>query len=510
MELLIPDPYGNTSSAAYALAKERGLYPTWMGAAEIRELQQAVRDRAVFSARTTSAIYLDELKKRVERHIADGYDGDAGKLRLELKQILARLQYDPVTGFPGDEDLDIPPARAGSLQDLGSDRRINLILETQIKLLGGRAQEQQGMSAEALDLFPAYELVRIESRRVPREWLRDWETAADNVSWDGASRAALEAGRMIALKTSPIWAAIGSSHLFTDALDVSHPPFRFGSGMGWSVIERDEAEGFGLVLEDFSRDPDLKQGPSRIALAFADAAGRQTADPDLAAVMRQAARNIRLPLPPSVASVNGMSREFVAALRDKLDGIEARGGRLTLKGIIGTAPPPPRRERRNAAALCDGLDCLLLLNEHINAGTHHGALKGWETRRRKQQARLGSAGLRKAMGNERDRLAVMSVPGLGIIDMLWGARGAKAENEHGSTHAGGWGIHHIHSKRGMPAIKRLPVVLAHGKVGRHEESDKRYIRHAGWTAVVKRSRPGHWSVTTLIHDELRGRKSSRS
>lgn len=365
MSLLIPNPYGSTASAAYKLARSRGVLPTWMGTAEIRELAKAIRERAVFSARTTNAVYLDELKQRIERFLANGYDGDQGKLRLELKDILLRLQYDPEKGFPGDEELGIPAARAGSLQDLSSDRRINLILETQLKLMSGKGQEQQGLSEAALDLFPAYELVRIESRRVPREWLKDWEIAADNVEWQGVSKEAFKQGRMIALKISPIWAAVGSSALFDDALDVSHPPFRFGSGMGWEVKDRATAESFGLDLQRFSRDAALQEKkPKSIALAFAEALSKQKADPELATTMRKLARDMTLPLPPATVSTNGLSTETLAKLKRTMEKAEAKDGKLTLKSAVDSSVAralASRKKRMNAASLCDGLDCLLLL-----------------------------------------------------------------------------------------------------------------------------------------------------
>lgn len=336
MPLLIPNPYNVTASMAYELALLRRVLPTWMGTAELRDLQQGIRERSVFSARTTNAIYLDALKQRIQRFLADGYDGDMAKLRLELKDILARLQYDPVTGFPGDAELGIPPARAGSLQDLSSDRRINLILTTQLQLMGGKGQEQQGLSAAALDLFPAYELIRVESRRVPREWHKDWATAADNVDWEGVSKEAFQEGRFVALKTSPVWPAIGSSALFHDALDVSHPPFRFGSGMGWKVVDRDAAQKWGLNVtqEKTARVP---QGVQK--------------------------------LPPDSVSTNGLSRATLDRLKTVMTNAEAKNGRLTLESIFGNAPPPPpRKQRVNASALCDGLDCLLLVDgARVNA-----------------------------------------------------------------------------------------------------------------------------------------------
>lgn len=329
MNLLIPDPYGSTASAAYKLARKRGIYPTWMGTAEIRELEKDVKERSVFSARTTNAIYLDALKERIERYLANGYDGDQGKLRLELKAILTWLQHDPVTGFPGDEELGIPPARAGSLQDLGSDRRINLILHTQLQLMAGKGQEQQGLSAAALDLFPAYELVRLESRRVPREWLKDWETAAGNVEWEGVSKTAYSQARMVALKTSPIWAAIGSSALFDDALDVSHPPFRFNSGMGWQVKDRETATKWGL---------DIKKATP-------------------AAVPAEVKK-----LPPATVSTNGLSQSTLDRLKKVMKGAEERDGKLTLQSSVESSVAralAARKQRRmNADSLCAGLDCL--------------------------------------------------------------------------------------------------------------------------------------------------------
>ncbi|MBB5033168.1 hypothetical protein [Prosthecobacter vanneervenii] len=358
MALLIPNPYDSTFSAAFALAKKRGLFPTWMGTAEIRDLEKGIRERAVFSARTTNAVYLDALKQRIERFIANGYDGDMGKLRLELKDILTRLQYDPVKGFPGDESLGIPPARAGSLQDLSSDKRINLILNTQVQLMAGKGQEQQGLSEAALDLFPAYELVRLESRRVPREWLKDWKEAAENIEWEGVSKSAFAEGRMIALKNSPIWAAIGSSALFNDALDVSHPPFRFNSGMGWQVRDREAALKWGLKVDG---------KPVKVPAEVKS-------------------------LPPETVSTHGLSAATLERLKKVLANAEAKDGKLTLDSAFGNAPPPPRKVkqpdspaadplawlgkyahgvRKNTDSLCDALDSLSMLLEDPRLNAEH-------------------------------------------------------------------------------------------------------------------------------------------
>lgn len=230
---------------AVKLAQERGLLPSWMGSAELQELALRLRERAFFSARTTNAWYLEKLKALVERYTrGEGRDNDLAQLRVEARELLARAGYTPEKGFPGDEELGIPPAEPGSLKDLGSEKRLNLILNTQRDMMNGLGKKLRGLTR--VTSHPAWELVRVLSSRVPREWLERWKTAAENIDWQGVSRAALDGGRMVALKTSPMWPALGSAALFADALNVDHPPFAFNSGMGWRELRDDEARDLGL------------------------------------------------------------------------------------------------------------------------------------------------------------------------------------------------------------------------------------------------------------------------
>ncbi|WP_156345775.1 hypothetical protein [Verrucomicrobium spinosum] len=118
---------------AYRRSRSRGLLPSALGsAAQRREFAKALRDRSVFSARTANAVYLNGIREAAERELKGGYESDRGALRIFLKGLLTRLLYDPETGFAGDEALGIPPAEPGSLQDLSSDKRLNLILDTQV------------------------------------------------------------------------------------------------------------------------------------------------------------------------------------------------------------------------------------------------------------------------------------------------------------------------------------------------------------------------------------------
>lgn len=338
MSLLLKAPYGSTLTDAFALARDRGILPTWMGTAELRDLEAGIKERAVFSARTTNAVYLEELRKRIMRMVEQGYNSDVAQLRLELKDILAELLYDPETGFPGDEELEIPPAAPGSLQDLSSDRRINLILDTQLAMLAGKGQQQRGLEPEALDLFPAYELVRIKQARVPRDWQERWEQAGGTLIRDTDGRV-----RLVALKTSEIWSLLGDPAIFRDALGVSYPPFAFGSGTAWDVVEADEWDRlWKLANPEAAVDaPEPKEEP-------------------IPEAVKQ--------LPPATVSSGGLTREALLELRQVLRSAEQKDGKLSLRSIFSEPPPPPppssARPRINAERLLALADYHEQLNAH--------------------------------------------------------------------------------------------------------------------------------------------------
>ena len=249
MPLLIPKP--GRASAAFLIAKERKVLPLAIGTAEIREkLAAELRAKSVFAAYSTSEVFLEEIKQVVNSITGDARaEGDErvsgmsmAEGRATLRETLEALGYTPEAGFPGDEGK-VPPAVKGTLQDLSSRRRLDLILETQLALMQGRGERDGGQ--DALDFFPAWELVRFESREVPRDWRERFQEAGGTVLLDEAGRE-----RLVAHKNDPVWDALGDSALFDDALDVNHPPFAFGSGMGWRSISKVAFEAMGgMIIE---------------------------------------------------------------------------------------------------------------------------------------------------------------------------------------------------------------------------------------------------------------------
>ncbi len=92
----------------------------------------------------------------------------------------------------------------------------------------------------------------------------------------------LDHGRVIARKNSPIWAELGSSKNFDDALDVDYPPFAFNSGMWVRDIDRDEALALGLIEADTVIEP--KPPPDFNASVQASIADL---DDDIKAILKQ-------------------------------------------------------------------------------------------------------------------------------------------------------------------------------------------------------------------------------
>lgn len=117
-----------------------------------------------------------------------------------------------------------------------------------------------------VDEFPAFELLRVYDRDVPRGFARgpkgtlievpddDWpsrfkDAIADSDDSDedkDAMRSILEStGRMIALKDSDVWNQLGNNR--DDTLGNPFPPFAFNSGYDWDGVPRNECEELGLL-----------------------------------------------------------------------------------------------------------------------------------------------------------------------------------------------------------------------------------------------------------------------
>lgn len=240
-------------SPAEALLRLRGkgIFPTGLSSAELARLPAELLERSFFSSRTLLGDVLDtyqtrlgqmlEVKqiKRADRVTPENPEGwvsvapDAGSVRLEIQDLLKSNGYSP------------DPAKAGTIEDLGSAQRINLVLQMNSDEALAYGHHLQNADPDFADAFPCQELVRFEERKEPRDWQTLWRSAASEVGDPDAVKAL---PRMIARKDSPIWSAIS-------AFNRPWPPFDYGSGMGLEDVTREEAMAFGILGRDDQVQP---------------------------------------------------------------------------------------------------------------------------------------------------------------------------------------------------------------------------------------------------------------
>jgi hypothetical protein len=238
--------------------RSREIFPTEFSSIDIRGLSRELRMRSVFSARTTNAEYLEAVARVIDDMLSGKINMATGRWHLMKK--LKELGYDPATGFPQDM-AHVPPSELGSLCDLSSRTRLDLMLETNQRISANYGRVVTGNTEYARYNYPAWELVRLFIRKVPRGtpeshsagWEQRWRDAGEVCGWEGSlpSAGGSSNSPMIALKDSPIWTELGAgAGGYTDTLDNPFPPFAFNSGKAWRAVPRAECIELGLIERD--------------------------------------------------------------------------------------------------------------------------------------------------------------------------------------------------------------------------------------------------------------------
>jgi hypothetical protein len=223
-------------SEALQAREIQSVLPTTLTSEELAKIDPDILSRALFSARTVSAEYLQKLADIIDRILRGELDYATG--RLELKKFLDEIGYAPL------------PPEEGKITDLSSSLRINLVLNTQTAMARGYGQWIRGQDPVILDEWPAQELHRAYLRKKTRDqgplpWRTRWQMAGGE----------LVRGRMIAIKNTAVWDNLGSRQLFADGLGNPYPPFAFNSGMRVRSITREEAMSLGLIDRDTQIEP---------------------------------------------------------------------------------------------------------------------------------------------------------------------------------------------------------------------------------------------------------------
>ena len=179
----------------------RTVKPTQLTSAQLRDVAASVKRQSFFSAQTMLTDLLDQYKEdigsianpqteqREDRITASNPQGNVttgqnpAYARLNAKTLLASLDYTP------------EPGTEGTLQDLSSNARIDLVIRTNVELAMGGGRFIQRNNPDVIDEFPAQELFRLEARKKPREWDEIWKDAAETSGDEDAARVFEDTGR---------------------------------------------------------------------------------------------------------------------------------------------------------------------------------------------------------------------------------------------------------------------------------------------------------------------------
>lgn len=236
--MLFDDPTTLPEAVKIWLAK--GIMPTGLDTAGLRELDKSLLNQSVFSAQTLNQYLLQLYKDRVAGILNPPKTGttqfNQGYITQDVKDFLATVGYRPL---PGEE---------GTLKDLSSDARIELVVKTNKDMAQGQGYWMESQDKVALDGWPAWELFRAQSRKVPRDWIDRFQLAGSR-SGDpiGTGWIITPDERLFALKNHIIWMLLGSPKLFQDGLGRPWPPFAFNSGMWIRQTPRKIVESIGLL-----------------------------------------------------------------------------------------------------------------------------------------------------------------------------------------------------------------------------------------------------------------------
>lgn len=207
----------------------------------------ALKQRAQFSAGVTTASVLQIIQDRLSAQI---------KLQREQLANGKQATFDRSSFIDAVRDIardnGLTPAREedrGTVRDITSIPRLGLIYDMQNAQAAGFARHKLDTSEGALLLFPAYRLTESTAKEPrPQDWWeRRWFEAGNSVGWIGASQT-----EFVALKTSPIWAALSR-------FGTPWPPFDWGSTRELEDVDRDTAIALGLI-DDAWTPPDGAEG----------------------------------------------------------------------------------------------------------------------------------------------------------------------------------------------------------------------------------------------------------
>lgn len=290
---------------------------TELSSAEWDLVPAEIRLRSLWAARLEDERLAASMQSKIAQFIklertklAEGGEGvfmDRGLFIEKMREEFKKAGYRP------------DPKKKGTLQDFTSAGRLGLIWQMNLDQAQGYAQWKTAMHPDLLEAAPAWEFVRLEQRMERRTWPAKW-VALGGTFYPGPSE--YPEGRMIALKTDPIWKAL-------NRFGVPWKPFDWGSGMGTKNVRWREAMKLGVIKDgDPPQTPDLLpfNAGAEASLKGISPARRRAIEDDFAGDVEIDGDVIRL-LPPQGG--------------DAMGGQPQKRGSVKFDGVDQPAPRPP-------------------------------------------------------------------------------------------------------------------------------------------------------------------------
>jgi len=235
---IAPQPIG----AAVAKISAKTPIGSALRSREWAEVPLALRERAQFSAGVESARVLQTIQDKLVASIGQVKEqvahGEAFVDRSSFVRDLRRIALEEGLGDG-----------TGRITDISSQARLRMIFDMQTDQAYGFARWKSSQQPGALDAFPAWRFVRVESRSRPRsDWGTRWVEACRAADDPAALRAFMQSGRMVALKGSDVWEKLSR-------FGTPWPPFDYSSGMGLENVDRTEAERLSLIKPQEEQRP---------------------------------------------------------------------------------------------------------------------------------------------------------------------------------------------------------------------------------------------------------------
>lgn len=143
------------------------------------------------------------------------------------------------------------------IEQASFEEKLRVLHDTHFRMAVNEAYVADGTSnSNVVFQFPAWELVRVGGSILPLGKTTSKGGVVDDQENDWPSRwvaagGELFEGRMVALKDSPVWQALGDgAGGYEDTLGNPFPPFAFGSGYGIEQIRRAECLQLGVLRNE--------------------------------------------------------------------------------------------------------------------------------------------------------------------------------------------------------------------------------------------------------------------